>query len=60
MQIVIDISDEIYNRIKTCLIVPMRMQKEVINAVDKGTPIPQGLEPLIIKLIEDAKEVENG
>ena len=59
MKLIIEISDKTYNRIKTCLIVPMCMQKEVINAVDKGTPIPEALAPLITKLIEDAKEIEN-
>ena len=29
------------------------------KAIQNGRPIPQGLEPLITKLIDDAKEIEN-
>ena len=62
MQIVIDIPDEAYNTI--CSLeentIYDRFEPFIAKAIKNGTPIPQGLEPLITKMIEDAKEVENG
>ena len=60
MKLIIEIKDTTYKAIKTLLIISQHLQKEVMTAIENGTPIPKEIEPLITKLIEDAKEVENG
>ena len=62
MQIVINLSKTLKQRIDMMGLLRLDSSyvKEVSIAISHGTIIPQGLEPLITKLIEDAKEVENG
>ena len=62
MQIVINLPKTLKQRIdmRGLLGLDSTDVKEASIAISHGTPIPQGLEPLITKLIEDAKEVENG
>ena len=60
MQIVIDIDDNLYTRLFDNGVDNYDDAVDMAKAIRKGTPIPKGLEPLITKLIEDAKEVENG
>lgn len=61
MQIVINIPEELYKGIerRDGSLETEYVCDELMKAIDNGTPIPEGLEPLITKLIDDAKEVEN-
>ena len=64
MQIVIDIQEEVkevFDKAKEDDLKGSYYDYNSIigKAIQNGTPIPKGLEPLITKLIEDAKEVEN-
>ena len=58
MQILIDISENVYDDIDE-IKQSYTMREIIIKAIENGTVIPKGLEPLITKLIEDAKEGEN-
>ena len=53
MQIVIEIDDNEYKNIMSA---STDYNISLYKEIRKGTPIPKGLEPLITKLIDDAKE----
>ena len=54
-EVVIKLPDEVYEDIKATY----NGDDVLYCAVKYGTPIPEALAPLITKLIDDAKEVEN-
>ena len=56
MQIVITLKDTTYKAITTLNTISEHLQAEVVRAIKNGNKIPEALAPLIIKLIEDAKE----
>lgn len=57
MKIVIDIPDNEYTR----WIEDGEINALVVrDALEDGTPLPKGLEPLIMKLIEDVNEADGG
>ena len=65
MQIVIDIPDEVkevFDKAKEDDLKGSYYDYNSVigKAIQNGTPIPEALAPLITKLIDDAKEVENG
>ena len=61
MQIVINLPKTLKQRIDMMGLLRLDSSdvKEVSIAISHGTIIPHALEPLITKLIEDAKEIEN-
>ena len=62
MKLIIDIPEDVYKPIIKAYKKDKELQTRpnLYKAIANGIPIPKGLEPLITKLIEDAKEVENG
>ena len=60
MQIIITLKDTTYKALTTLNTISEHLQAEVVSAIKNGNKIPEGLEPLIAKLIDDAKEIENG
>ena len=59
MQIVITLKDTTYKAITTLNTISEHLQAEVSRAIKNGNKIPEALAPLITKLIEDAKGIEN-
>ena len=59
MQIIITLKDTTHKAITTLNTISEHLQAEVVSAIKNGNKIPQALEPLITKLIDDAKEVGN-
>ena len=55
VEIIVKLPEEVYEDIKATY----NGDDVLYCAIKFGTPIPEALEPLITKLIEDAKEVEN-
>ena len=58
-KLIIEIQDKLFEYITKGKDLSEEQNDEMALSIANGTPIPQGLEPLITKLIEDAKEVEN-
>ena len=56
MQIIITLKDTTYKAITTLNTISEHLQAEVVSAIKNGNKMPKEIEPLITKLIEDAKE----
>ena len=65
MQVVVDLPEGIFDTIKKTQTYISGQRHEigieynVLYAIYNGTPIPEKLEPLITKLIDDAQEIHN-
>ena len=60
MKLIIEMDDIDYYRIKVMPDAFNSLTSRAYKSIKNSTPIPEALAPLITKLIDDAKEIENG